>query len=94
MGGAEVEAIASGRTSTSGRVDLNELGSARADLARRDQESAEELEKIRQEFEREMERIRSDREKARQKFDASFAHESREAAREAARLQAEQRGRQ
>ena len=85
MDRAEVEAIASGRTSASGQLDVRALGSARAELVRRDQEYAEQQEKIRQEFEREMEKIRTEREKDRQAFDASLAVDSREAARQAAR---------
>ena len=72
MDRADVEAIASGRT-TGGRLDVRELGSARAELVRRDQEYAEEQEKARQEFEREMERGRIEREKNRQEFDAALA---------------------
>ena len=83
---AEVEAIASGRTITSGRLDVSELGSARAELVRRDQEYAEQQEKIRQEFEREMERSRSEREKSRQELDAALARENRETTKEAVRL--------
>ena len=89
MDRAEVEAIASGRIATSGRLDVRELGSARAELARRDQEYSEQQEKAHQEFEREMERSRIEREKNRQEFDAALARENREAAREAVRLQAE-----
>ena len=85
MDRAEIEAIASGRTITSGRLDVRELGNARAELARRDQEYAEQQEKIRQEFERGIERSRSEREKSRQEFDAALAHENREAAKEAVR---------
>ncbi len=87
MDRAEVEAIASGRT-TGGRLDVRELGAARAELVRRDQEYAEQQEKIRQEFEREIERSRAEREKSRQEFDAALARENREAARETAKLQA------
>ena len=50
MDRAEVEAIASGRTLPSGRLGVEEVGSARAELVRRDQEYAEQQEKIRQEF--------------------------------------------
>jgi hypothetical protein len=89
MDRAEVEAIASGRTSASGQLDVRALGSARAELVRRDQEYAEQQEKIRQEFEREMEKIRTEREKDRQAFDASLAVDSREAARQAARVQSD-----
>jgi hypothetical protein len=89
MDRAEVEAIASGRTTTSGRLDVGELGSARAELARRDQEYAEEQEKARQEFERDLERSRTEREKSRQEFDAALVRENREAAKEAVSHQAE-----
>jgi hypothetical protein len=89
MDRAEVEAIASGRTITGGRLDVRELGNARAELVRRDQEYVEQQEKIRQEFEREMERSRSEREKSRQEFDAALARENREATKEAVRLLAE-----
>ena len=88
LGAAEVEAIASGRT-TGGRLDVRELGVARAELVRRDQEYAEQQEKIRQEFEREIERSRTERETNRQEFDAALARENREAARETAKLQLE-----
>jgi hypothetical protein len=87
MDRAEVEAIASGRA-TGGRLDVRELGAARAELARRDQEYAEQQEQARQEFEREMERSRTERETSQQQFDASLARENREAARETAKLQA------
>jgi hypothetical protein len=87
MDRSEVEAVASGRT-TGGRLDVGELGAARAELARRDQEYAEQQEQARQEFEREMERSRAEREKTRQEFDASVARENRKAARETAKLQA------
>jgi hypothetical protein len=89
MDRAEVEAIASGRVTTSGRLDVRELGSARAELVRRDQEYAEQQEKTRQEFEREIERSRFEREKSRQEFDAALDRENREAAKEAVRLLAE-----
>jgi hypothetical protein len=79
MDRAEVEAIASGRTNASGQLDVRLLGSARAELVRRDEEYAEKQEKIRQDFEREMERTRTEREMSRQEFDASLARESREA---------------
>ena len=85
---AAVEAIASGRTSTSGRLDIRAIGDARAELVRRDQAYAEEQEIARQEFERELERTRTERETSRQEFDASLARENRKAADEAARLQA------
>jgi hypothetical protein len=88
MDRAEVEAIASGRT-TGGRLDVGELGSARAELVRRDQEYAEQQEEIRQEFEREVERSRTERENSRQEFDAALARENREAAKQAVTLQAE-----
>ena len=88
MDRAEVEAIASGRT-TGGRLDVRELGSARAELVRRDQEYAEEQEKARQEFEREMERSRIERERRREGFDTQLARENREAEREAAGLHTE-----
>jgi hypothetical protein len=88
MDRAEVEAIASGRA-TGGRLDVKELGAARAELVRWDQEYAEQQEKIRQEFEREIERSRAEREKSRQEFDAALARENHEAARETGKLQAE-----
>src|SRR5215472_7343522 len=88
MARAEVEAIASGSTSTSGRLDIRAIGDARAELVRRDQEYADQQERIRQEFERELERTRTERETNRQQFDASLAHENRQAAEEAAKLQA------
>jgi hypothetical protein len=87
MNRAEVEAIASGRA-TGGRLDVRELGAARAELVRRDQEYAEQQEQARQEFEREMEGSRAERDKTRQEFDAALAGENREAARETAKLQA------
>jgi hypothetical protein len=86
MDRAEVEAIASGRA-TGGRLDVRELGAARAELVRRDQEYAEQQEQARQEFEREMEASRAEREKARQEFDAAVARENRDGARETAKLQ-------
>jgi hypothetical protein len=89
MDRAEVEAIASGRTTSNGRLDVRELGGARAELVRRDQEYAEQQEEAHREFEREMERSRTEREKNRQQFDAAFARENREVARETVRLQAE-----
>jgi hypothetical protein len=88
MDRAEVEAIASGRA-TGGRLDVKELGAARAELVRWDQEYAEQQEKIRQKFEREIERSRAEREKSRQEFDAALARENHEAARETGKLQAE-----
>jgi hypothetical protein len=88
MDRAEIEAIASGRT-TGGRLDVRELGSARAELVRRDQEYSEQQEKARQEFEREVERSRTEREKSQQEFDTALAREHREAEHGAARLQAE-----
>jgi hypothetical protein len=87
MDRAEVEAIASGRA-TGGRLDVSELGAARAELVRRDQEYAEQQEQARQEFEREMEGSRAEREKTRQEVDAAVARENRDAARETVRLQA------
>ena len=85
---ADVEAIASGRTSGSGRLDVSALGSARAELVRRDQEYAEHQERARQEFERELEKTRAERENSRQQFDAALSRENRKAAEEAAKLQA------
>ena len=87
MDRADVEAIASGRA-TGGRLDVRELGAARAELVRRDQEYAEQQEQARQEFERGIENSRTERETNRQQFDAALARENREAANEAARLQA------
>ena len=86
MDRADVEAIASGRA-TGGRLDVRELGAARAELVRRDQEYAEQQEQARQEFERGIENSRIERETNRQQFDAALARENREAAREAASLQ-------
>ena len=63
MDRSEVEAIASGRA-TGGRLDVRELGAARAELVRRDQEFAEQQEKIRQEFDAAL--ARENRETARQ----------------------------
>src|SRR6516164_448673 len=48
---AEVEAIASGKTSVSGRVDVAQLGQARAEIVRRDHEYAEEQERSRRQYE-------------------------------------------
>jgi hypothetical protein len=92
MDRAEVEAIASGRTTSTGRLDVRELGSARAELARRDQEYAEQQEEAHREFEREMERSRIEREKNRQEFDAALARENREAARETGKPQEKRSG--
>jgi hypothetical protein len=69
MDRAEVEAIASGRTTTSGQLNVRDLGSARAELVRRDEEYAEQQEKIRQQFEQEIERTRTEREMSRQDFE-------------------------
>lgn len=86
---AEVEMIASGLTSNSGRLNVAEVGQARAELVRRDHEYAETQEASRRDFEREMEQKRHDREMSRQALDASLAVESREAARQAARIQSD-----
>jgi hypothetical protein len=75
MDRAEVEAIASGRAAGA-RLDVRELGAARAELVRRDQEYAEQQEQARREFEREMEGSRAEREKTRQEFDAALAREN------------------
>ena len=87
MDRAEVETIASGRTSASSRLDVGELGAARAELVRRDQEYAEQQEQSRRQFEIELFNSQGAREVQRKQFEQELTKQQMDHASKLAREQ-------